>query len=185
MTPRQLTTLLTVIAAASISAPALAEDAGSPDFQKADALYKKLKMKEAEAAFRDVIRKEPDNAKAHQRLGAVLGAMGEEETAILETKQSIKLDPKYFLSHIILGQLYANQNKMDLALEEFKTAVALKPTSFKATQDLGFAYAQVGKLDEAIAARIRGDNQLAGEFGPQLARLPNRLALLDLPAGGG
>ncbi|MCC6977097.1 MAG: hypothetical protein IT343_02155, partial [Candidatus Melainabacteria bacterium] len=98
MTPRKLATLLSIVAASAIAAPALADDAGSPEFQKADALYKKLKMKEAEAAFRDIIRKEPDNARAHQRLGAVLGAMGEEETAILETKQSIKLDPKYFLS---------------------------------------------------------------------------------------
>ena len=136
MTSRKLMALISVIAAVSISAPAFAEDGQSAEFNKADALYKKLKLKEAEAAFREIIRKEPDNAKAHQRLGAVLGAMGEEETAILETKQSIKLDPKYFLSHIILGQLYANQGKMEQALEEFKTAVSLKPSSLRATLDL-------------------------------------------------
>lgn len=89
MTPRKLMTLISVIAAASIAIPALAEDGQSADFNKADLLYKKLKLKEAEAAFRDIVRKEPDNARAHQRLGAVLGAMGEEDTAILETKQSI------------------------------------------------------------------------------------------------
>ncbi len=69
------------------------------NFKRPMPLYRKLKMKEAEAAFRELIRKEPDNARAHQRLGAVLGAMGEEETAILETKQSIKLRPEVFFSH--------------------------------------------------------------------------------------
>ena len=70
MTSRKLMALISVIAAVSISAPAFAEDGQSAEFNKADALYKKLKLKEAEAAFREIIRKEPDNAKAHQRLGA-------------------------------------------------------------------------------------------------------------------
>jgi Tetratricopeptide repeat. len=53
-----------------------------------------MKLKEAANQFREAIRQEPNNAKAHQRLGAVLAAMNDYETAILECKQATKLDAK-------------------------------------------------------------------------------------------
>ncbi len=42
-----------------------------------------------------------------------------------------------------------------------------------------------GKLDEEISIHIRRQQQIAGEFGAAGRRFPNRLTLLDAPAGRG
>ena len=81
--------------------------------QKANELFMKRKLKEAAAEFREVIRLEPNDAKAHVRLASTLAAQEDYETAILECKQSIKLDPKFYFPHIILGQIYANPGVCD------------------------------------------------------------------------
>jgi len=83
--------------------PAFAEEAVR-NFRKQMRCTKKTQMKEAEAAFRDVIRKEPDNPKAHQRLEAVLGAMGEEETEFWKQKSDQNRSQIFPFAHH-LGQL--------------------------------------------------------------------------------
>ncbi|NJL71684.1 MAG: tetratricopeptide repeat protein [Candidatus Competibacteraceae bacterium] len=127
----------------TLALPALAQE--SEAMKKGEAAYQKMNLKEAAAQFREVIRQEPANAKAHQRLGAVLAAMEDYETAILECKQSIKLDGKNFLPHVVLGQVLANQGKMEEALAEFQEACKLKPTSFRSHMDLGFACTHMAK----------------------------------------
>ncbi|MBP7578462.1 MAG: tetratricopeptide repeat protein, partial [Candidatus Obscuribacter sp.] len=69
--------------------PAQAQDV-SDAMKKAEASYARMNLKEAASQFREVIRLEPNNAKAHQRLGAVLAAQEDYETAILECKTAIK-----------------------------------------------------------------------------------------------
>lgn len=150
------TALILSLYAAAVSpsgAAIAAED--SEAMKKADAMYARMtekSTKQVAAAFREVIRVEPDNAKAHQRLGAVLASMDQYDTAILECKQSMKLDPKGHLPHVILGQIYANQGKMPEAAREFERAVALKPDSFRSWMDLGLANAKLNKIDDAIKA---------------------------------
>jgi tetratricopeptide (TPR) repeat protein len=158
-----LLALSTVASTGSAQAQGGAADANdSPAMLKAAKLHNALKFKEAEAAYRDVLRTEPDNAKAHQRLGAVLAAQGTvmndekarleiDETAILEEKQAIKLDPKFHLPHVVLGQIYANRGKYEDAVKEFKQAIALKPDSFKSHLDLGIAYMHLDKAEDALA----------------------------------
>ena len=135
----------TLCAMTTLALPALAQE--SEAMKKGEAAYQKMNLKEAANQFREVIRQEPGNAKAHQRLGAVLAAMEDYETAILECKQSIKLDGKNFLPHVVLGQVLANQGKMQEALGEFQEACKLKPTSFRSHMDLGFACTHMGKID--------------------------------------
>src|SRR5271168_563773 len=61
------------------------------------------KYKEAADTFRDAIRVQPDSARAHTKLGSVLAANEDYDTAVLEEQTASKLDPKYFLPHVILG----------------------------------------------------------------------------------
>ncbi|MBX9671281.1 MAG: tetratricopeptide repeat protein [Candidatus Obscuribacterales bacterium] len=154
-----LSTLATGAALAADSSDAK----DSEVMQKAEKLYKDGKLQEAANQFREAIRLEPDNAKAHQRLGIVLAAIGTitkdeaqrkeiDDTAILEEKQSAKLDPKHFLPHVVLGQIYANRAQFDDAVKEFKQAITLKPDSFRSHLDLGIAYTHLDKEAEALAA---------------------------------
>jgi Flp pilus assembly protein TadD len=107
--PLACTALLTLSVA---TLPAIAQDV-SDAMKKAESSYARMNLKEAASQFREVIRMEPNNAKAHQRLGAVLAAQEDYETAILECKTAIKLDNKDFLPHVILGQILANKNKIE------------------------------------------------------------------------
>lgn len=155
--------LLLALAVTATTGQAIAEGSDPPEIKKGDDLQKSGRLKESAEAFREVIRKEPGNAKAHQRLGAVLAAQATvaqdeksqkdlDETAELEEKQAIKLDPKYYLPHVVLGQIYANRNKNEDAVREFKAATELKPESFRSHLDLGIAYTRLNKDDEALKA---------------------------------
>lgn len=146
------TSLLVALCAAGFPLSAMAAE-DSEAMKKAEALYKQLSnknQKKVADAYREVIRTEPDNSKAHHRLGAVLATMDQYETAILECKQSVKLDPKSYLPHVIMGQVYANQGKWADAVKELDQAVALKPDSYRAWMDLGVVHARTNNIDEAI-----------------------------------
>lgn len=165
MSIKKLTLAVCAISLAIGTAAHAQSTTAKPDselMKKGEDLYAKMRLKEAAEVYREVIRVEPDNDKAHQRLGAVLAGLEDYETAILEEKTAAKLNPKNFLPHIILGQIYANQagsdpNKMKDALKEFEIAVELKPTSYKAHLDLGFAQAQQGQVEKAIATYRKAD----------------------------
>ncbi|MDZ4836132.1 MAG: tetratricopeptide repeat protein [Candidatus Melainabacteria bacterium] len=170
----KLTNLALVLALTTVatSSQAMAADRANddanlnPQMKKAKDFHRQGKFKEASDAYREVIRLEPNNAPAHQSLGAVLAGLGTiapdektrkdlDETAILEEKQAIKLDPKFHLPHIVLGQIYANQGKFEEAIKEFKTAAELKPDSFSTQIDLGQIYLKTGALDDALKAYRR------------------------------
>lgn len=127
--------------------------------KKGDMMQAGRKYKEAVDYFRDMARKFPDSAKVHARLGASLATLHDSspgpsddliETAILEEKQAMKLDPTYGMPHVILGQIYGNQHKDELAIEEFRKALAIKPKMYQGHLDLGMTLWRVGKIDEAI-----------------------------------
>lgn len=159
-------TLNGAVAFAEDKAPAGANPAAEEAIKKADAVMDRGRFKQAADAFREVIRKYPDYAKAHSRLGAALAAQhdadeaagdktaaqNDYDTAILEERTAIKNDPKYASPHIILGQIYANQTKMNDAITEFKEALSIKPTMFTANLDLGIAYLTAGDIDNSIEA---------------------------------
>ncbi len=166
MSIKKLTVAICAFSLATLNGTQVSAQApAKPDselMKKGEDLYSKMRLKEAAETYREVIRLEPDNDKAHQRLGAVLAGMEDYETAILEEKTAAKLNPKNFLPHVILGQIYANQaggdpKKMQEALKEFEIAVELKPTSFKARLDLGFAQAQLGQVEKAIETYKKAD----------------------------
>lgn len=131
----------------------------TPEMKAADVLFQKQSPK-AIAAFREIIRKQPENWKAHQRLGAALAGqvdahsakLSDYENAILEEKQAIKLNDKYFLPHVTLGQIYSNQQKFEDAVKEFKMAIQKKPDSYRSHLDLGVAYTYLDQNDNAIDA---------------------------------
>lgn len=132
----------------------------SPELKKASGLHGQGKFKEAEVIYREILRKEPDNSTVHTRLGMALAAMAMdkdpktrkdmEETAILEERQAIKLNPKDHMPHIQLGKIYANSGNYDEAIKEFNQAITLKPDSYMAHVDLGGYYMHLDKADDAI-----------------------------------
>jgi len=97
---------LSVALIAQVSVLAAPEDSL---IERGDGLMARQRFKEASSTFREAVRVNPDSSKAHLKLGASLAAQDDYETAILEEKTALKLDPQAFLPHIVLGQIYANQ----------------------------------------------------------------------------
>lgn len=168
-----LLALSVVATTGSAQAQGDADKKESPLMKKANEQHSQGRFKEAEATYREILRSEPENAVVHQRLGAVLAAQGTmirdekqraeiDETAILEEKQAIKLDPKFHMPHVVLGQIYANKGKYEDAIKEFNLAIGKKPDSFMAHLDLGIYYMHLDKPEDAIrvyrrAAELKPD----------------------------
>lgn len=152
--------VVSVVVTGGNAALAADDQFDTPEMKAADILFQRQSPK-AIPAFREIIRKQPDNWKAHQRLGAALagqvdsekgGKPSDYETAILEEKQAIKLNDKYFLPHVTLGQIYSNQQKFEDAVKEFKLAIQKKPDSYRSHLDLGVAYTYLDQNSNAIDA---------------------------------
>lgn len=148
---------LSLILAISGFAPAAQAADPSEQLKKADLILQEGNPKASVEILREVIRTNPDSAQAHMQLGMALAALDSQaekadyETAILEEKQALKLDPKSFGARIMLGHIYANLNKGPEAIAIIKEAIEIKPTSYGAHRDLGIAYLVAEKPEEAQA----------------------------------
>lgn len=107
---------------------------------------------EAEAGYREVLRRQPDSAEARVGLGGLLmnqGRLAEAEGEILE---ALRLRPGYAGAHSQLGYVRRKQGKLPQAEAEFREAVRLVPDQVTYRGALGLVLLQQGKLPEAEAA---------------------------------
>lgn len=140
-------------------------------------LYQRKDLKGAEAAFRKVIELNPNNAKAHYRLGVALIQQNKLEEAIAEYRQAIRIDPNDAAAHNDLGLALTLQGKLEEAITELRQAIRLNPDNAKAYSNLGLALFQQGKTEEAIAEYkqvIRIDPSNAGDYVMLGAALSNQ-----------
>jgi tetratricopeptide (TPR) repeat protein len=69
---------------------------------------------------KEEVRKNPDDAGAHNNLGAAYGKSGKYEEAIESYKQAIRIDPDYADARYNLGYTYVLLNDKASALEQYK-----------------------------------------------------------------
>jgi tetratricopeptide (TPR) repeat protein len=106
-------------------------------------------------AFREALRRDPQNAAAWKDLGAILYLM----QRVPEAAQSLRLAVQYD-SHLVdawrnLGVIHAGQGQWDQAAECFAHAVAEAPESSEGHRYLSLALDNSGHLSEAAAASRR------------------------------
>ncbi len=114
---------------------------------------------EAEAMFRDLVRRRPDSPRHLGCLGSHLKDRGREaeaeiflDRAFTEYRTAIRLKPDLAGAHNGLGTLLCDIKHDYAAAEaEFRTAIQIKRDSAVAHHNLGNALQPQGKLDEAIA----------------------------------
>lgn len=120
--------------------------------------------RDAEAAFREAIRRDPDYAAAHAYLSLVLSNAAEygwtedEAAAVDEALQqgarAIALDPELPFAHFAMGRLKSRAfvSDFDGALAAFRTAIGLKPNYYDAYAFMANVLVFSGHADEALAA---------------------------------
>ena len=156
--------------------PGPAPMGGVPYNDRSNDSSAKQQDERAEAAGRAAIRRDPDDAEAHYRLGLALARQRKLEEAVGEFRVAIRLKPDYAEPHNDLGNALLDQGKPEEAVAEHRAAIRLKPDYADAHADLANALLDQGKLEETTAEcrealRLRPDFAMAhNDLGDALFR---------------
>ena len=85
------------------------------------------RLLEAEAAYREALRLNPNVVRANAGLGAVLFKEGRLQEARRYLLRTIELRPRDLRSHIYLGMSLNHEGHLDLALHELRAAATIDP----------------------------------------------------------
>jgi hypothetical protein len=127
-------------------------------------------------SFRWRIRDNPQDAKAHKRLGRALGYSGKIAEGLAELAESLRLDPTDGETYFDIGILNLQSEKISEAYEAFQKATRLNPHDSDAFGSLGICAGQLGKLEEArvafqTAVQLNPDDTRARHYLTEVERL--------------
>ncbi len=135
----------------------------------AGAYVSRGKHREAEAAYRKLIKLEPNNYDFYLNLGWILLTQEKFEQAEQAQLKAIDIDPDADAAYNAAGFLYLNQSNYAQAERMFKKAIAINPANHKSYVDLGQCYILQGQYQQAIevyklgiAEDLRNDRAYGG-----------------------
>jgi Flp pilus assembly protein TadD len=105
---------------------------------------------EAEAAYRQAITLNPEDATAYYNLGVLLKNLHRSEEAEAAYRQAIALNPEYASVYSNLGVLLADLHRHEEAEAAYRQAIALNPEYARAYYNLACLYALQKEVDHAI-----------------------------------
>jgi predicted O-linked N-acetylglucosamine transferase (SPINDLY family)/ADP-heptose:LPS heptosyltransferase len=111
--------------------------------------------KEAEAAFRDAVRFDPNFLEAHYQLGNLLREGKRNSDAEASYRRVLALDPGHVQAHNNLGAALGEQRRFEEAADQFRRATELRPDYAEAYSNLAHALRAMGRAEEAEAASRR------------------------------
>jgi tetratricopeptide (TPR) repeat protein len=98
----------------------------------------------------DVVKKSPNNDRAHANLGIALAKQGEHDEAIEHYHKALQINPNFHQAHNNLGVVLNEQGNTNEAIEHYHKALQIDPDFAKAHHNLGAALAKQGKINEAV-----------------------------------
>jgi tetratricopeptide (TPR) repeat protein len=134
--------------------------AGAADdlFNKAKLYETEQRWSEAFSAYSEILKRDPTNAIAHYRLGAVSEKLGATESALRSYQEALRLNPGLGEARTALAGFYTNQgvaqrrnNQLDEAAQSLQQALTYNASSANAHFELGQVFEQRGQSNEAIA----------------------------------
>jgi tetratricopeptide (TPR) repeat protein len=130
-------------------------------FQRGALLDRAKDPGRAEAAFREVLRRDPLHAPALNYLGYMFAERGERlDEAVTLIQRALKVDPENGSYLDSLGWAYYKQRRFDLAQPPLEKAAQQLPANSVVQDHLGDTLDALGRLEEAAAAWERA---LAGD----------------------
>lgn len=126
------------------------------------AVYDKEKrFADAEAAFKQLLARDPDNASALNYLGYMLAERGERlDESVSYLKKAVRLEPDNGSFLDSLGWAYFKRDQLQLAEDNLKRAAAQLRANSVVQDHYGELLFKLGRYDEAIVAWTRA---LAGD----------------------
>jgi tetratricopeptide (TPR) repeat protein len=101
--------------------------------------------------WRDVLAKQPRNARAAENLGISLLAEGRLGEALETLQEAVQISPRSANVRNGLGFALVAHGRLDEAIESFREAIRLKPRYPRALVNLGNALNEKGRTEESIA----------------------------------
>jgi len=83
--------------------------------------------------------------------GVAYKGKGDDDRAIADYTEAIRLDPKYAKAHFKRGNVYAEKAVYDTAIANYTEAIKLDPKYASAYYNRGFVYHDKGSMDAALA----------------------------------
>jgi tetratricopeptide (TPR) repeat protein len=135
---------------------------GASLLREAAGLLQAGRLDAAEPLVRRAITLAPENADAHNLLGAILDQQGKAQAAEREYRTALRLNPKAAGAFANLGVLLARTNRPSEAVQAFESAMRLAPAHPQASFNLGLTLYQLNRPEEAakwleVAARVSPD----------------------------
>ena len=127
-------------------------DALKVAFGNALALTQAGKLDEAEAAYKEILVKEPSIPEVHQNLGYIYAQKKDWAKAEEAYKKALELRPNYPDAAAALARVYADSGQGDKAMELMAKAAGDNPNDARAQFNMGIFQLNAGKSEEAIAA---------------------------------
>jgi Flp pilus assembly protein TadD len=114
--------------------------------------YQMGRLDQAEQAYQQILREQPEQTEALHRLGIMAQRSGKSEKAVNYLRKAIACDPQDSSLPNSLGIILAEQGQLPEAVNSFQQAIALNPNHFNAYSNLGNTLRMQGKLQEAIVS---------------------------------
>ncbi len=130
--------------------PPTALAAGGDRFAEAVALHQAGKLPEAEALYRQILRREPRRAEAWHLLGVLAGQCGKLEAALELLDQAVDLDPRPAHYHENRAKALRRLGRIEAAEAAYHAALARAPQQVGLQLGLGRLLLAEGRGEEAL-----------------------------------
>ncbi len=119
--------------------------------------------------FNEVLKINPNNAKAWNNRGFAKYMLGHLDDALLDMNHAVELDPTYPQAYNKRGDLKCAMREFESALNDLNIAVKLDPTNFTAFHNRAIAKAGLNDhrgaiFDFTIAIQMNPDNALSYQY---------------------
>lgn len=169
-------------------------------------------LAQAEASYRHLLEREPDNPDALRGLGNIAFDQDRSDDAVGFYDKYLKLKPDDLDVQTDLGTMYLSAGKTEQAIQQYQSVLKANPSFFQAQFNLAIAYQTAGDTDKVIPAlekaramakddqtrnrvdevmaRVKGlpppaaAAEVAGESTPAVAEAPKPAAASDTFQGG-
>lgn len=129
-------------------------------------------MRQADALYREVLRRDPDNADALHLLGRIALQSGNLPVAAGLIERAVEIRPRSVEYQCSLAAALRAQGRIDAAIECYRRAIKLDPVCVEAHNNLGNLLEETGHTDAAIRHLER-----ALALSPQSADAHNNLGI--------
>jgi tetratricopeptide (TPR) repeat protein len=101
--------------------------------------------------FREALKLNPRNVKAHIGLGNTLEEARNHDEAMIHYNEAIRLDPTSAVGHVNVGNIFLKRGAQAQAIGEYEAALKLEPGNLYAHLNLGQCYLAAEKYPTALA----------------------------------